>query len=196
MFNFSLQHEMGQALDGHRISFPVNHVHLLYSHANISHLYLYLNFWTTKKHMLFPGHFQRLRCIRRIRFCWFRGLLSDTALKDCLANLLENTFSWMILRWKRSDLDYRNMDVSENSGFSSQIIHFNRVFHYKPSILGYPRFWKHPYEYGLLPELLLEEILLQLRLAVYPRYLQGFIRVGWLFGISSINSMNVDCSQK
>ena len=28
------------------------------------------------------------------------------------------------------------MDVSE---------HFNRVFHYKPSILGYPYFWKHPY---------------------------------------------------
>ena len=27
-----------------------------------------------------------------------------------------------------------------------QIIHFNRVFHYKPSILGYPSFWKHPYE--------------------------------------------------
>ena len=23
-----------------------------------------------------------------------------------------------------------------------QIIHFNRVFHYKPSILGYPYFWK------------------------------------------------------
>ncbi len=26
-----------------------------------------------------------------------------------------------------------------------QIIHFNRVFHYKPSVLGYPYFWKHPY---------------------------------------------------
>ena len=26
-----------------------------------------------------------------------------------------------------------------------QIIHFNRVFHYKPSILGYPYFWKHPF---------------------------------------------------
>ena len=25
-----------------------------------------------------------------------------------------------------------------------QIIHFNRVFHYKPSILGYLYFWKHP----------------------------------------------------
>ena len=26
-----------------------------------------------------------------------------------------------------------------------QIIHFNSVFHYKPSILGYHYFWKHPY---------------------------------------------------
>ena len=26
-----------------------------------------------------------------------------------------------------------------------QIVHFNWVFHYKPSILGYPYFWKHPY---------------------------------------------------
>ncbi len=26
-----------------------------------------------------------------------------------------------------------------------QIIHFNRVFHYKPSIFRYPCFWKHPY---------------------------------------------------
>ena len=25
-------------------------------------------------------------------------------------------------------------------------MNFNRVFHYKPSILGYPYFWKHPYE--------------------------------------------------
>ena len=31
-----------------------------------------------------------------------------------------------------------------------QIIHFNRVFHYKPSILGYPYFRKHPYRYPFL----------------------------------------------
>ena len=37
-----------------------------------------------------------------------------------------------------------HMDVSENSGISPQIIHFNRAFHYKPSILGYHYFWKHP----------------------------------------------------
>ena len=34
-------------------------------------------------------------------------------------------------------LGFLMMDVSKNSGFSPQIIHFNRVFHYKPSILGY-----------------------------------------------------------
>jgi len=37
------------------------------------------------------------------------------------------------------------MDVSENGEFSPQFIHFNRVFHYKPSISGYLYFWKHPY---------------------------------------------------
>ena len=31
-----------------------------------------------------------------------------------------------------------------------QIIHFNRVFHYKPSILGYPYFWKHPFGFLVL----------------------------------------------
>ena len=30
-------------------------------------------------------------------------------------------------------------------GFPPQIIYFNRVFHYKPSILGYHYFWKHLY---------------------------------------------------
>ena len=38
------------------------------------------------------------------------------------------------------------MDVSENSGFSPQIIHCNGVFPlFSPSILGYHYFWKHLY---------------------------------------------------
>ena len=41
---------------------------------------------------------------------------------------------------------WKYMGVSENSGFSPQIIHFNRVFHHKPSNLGYPYFGKHPYQ--------------------------------------------------
>ena len=36
------------------------------------------------------------------------------------------------------------MSVSKNSGFSPQIIHFDSDFHYKPSILGYHYFRKHP----------------------------------------------------
>ena len=36
------------------------------------------------------------------------------------------------------------MGVSENSGFYPQIIHFNRVFHYKPSIFGVPLFLEIP----------------------------------------------------
>ena len=43
-----------------------------------------------------------------------------------------------------SDIDFYDMDVSQKLWYP-QIIHFNRVFHYKLSILGYPYFWKHPY---------------------------------------------------
>ena len=35
------------------------------------------------------------------------------------------------------------MGVSLNGG-TPKIIHFNKAFHYKPSILGYHFFWKHP----------------------------------------------------
>ena len=42
---------------------------------------------------------------------------------------------------------YFNMDVSENSGTpkSSMKIGFSIIKFYKPSILGCPYFWKHPY---------------------------------------------------
>ena len=39
----------------------------------------------------------------------------------------------------------KDMGVSKNRVFLPQIINFNRVFHFKPSILGYPYFWKHLY---------------------------------------------------
>ena len=42
-----------------------------------------------------------------------------------------------------------HMDVSENSG-TTKIIHFNRVFHYKPSILGNPYFLETPISLGSL----------------------------------------------
>ena len=39
-------------------------------------------------------------------------------------------------------------------GFYHKSSIFNRVFHYKPSILGYPYFWKHPY--GVQPDIRVE----------------------------------------
>ena len=53
------------------------------------------------------------------------------------------------LSWRSSIHQSFHMDVSKNSG-TPQIIHFNRVFHYKSSILEYPYFWKHPY--GTCPQ--------------------------------------------
>ena len=48
--------------------------------------------------------------------------------------------------WSLFDIGwYTSRDVSENSGKTPQIIHFNRVFHYKPSILGYHYFLKRLY---------------------------------------------------
>ena len=48
----------------------------------------------------------------------------------------------------KKDQVIQYMDISENRGTPyPQIIHFNRVFHYKSSILEYLYFWKHPYIY-------------------------------------------------
>ena len=49
------------------------------------------------------------------------------------------------LIWEKMKIDVY-MGVSKNRG-TPKSCHFNRVFHYKPSILGYPNFWKHPYIY-------------------------------------------------
>ena len=44
---------------------------------------------------------------------------------------------------------FHHLGVSKNMGFyppkSSILIYFNRVFHYKPSILGDSYFWKRPF---------------------------------------------------
>ena len=50
---------------------------------------------------------------------------------------------WLVKPWAIDSLWVRKF---RNTGFAQvQIIHFDRVFHYKPSILGYHYFWKHPY---------------------------------------------------
>ena len=51
-------------------------------------------------------------------------------------------------RWEVDRLIYDKLGPTKIGGFppkSSISIGFSWVFHYKPSILGYPYFWKHPY---------------------------------------------------
>ena len=61
----------------------------------------------------------------------------QSLLSECLPQCLRYE-SHVFLR-----IDIYDMGVSKNRG-TPQIMNFNRVFPYKPSILGYPYFWKHP----------------------------------------------------
>ena len=76
-----------------------------------------------------------------------------------------NSTSFRHVTWP-ADFKGRDMGVSENKGFSPQIIHFNMGFHYKPSILGYHYFWKHPY--GNTKNPLWQWWVLQSQWAIYP----------------------------
>ena len=65
-----------------------------------------------------------------------------------------NTMEIAKVGWMSGWLDgatvfFLYIGVSKNKG-TPKIIHFNRGFHYKPSILGYPNFWKHPYTWDSL----------------------------------------------
>ena len=70
-----------------------------------------------------------------------------TAMPWVCVYLFQISFPMNILSHKKINLS--EVGVSKNSGFSPQIIHFNKVFHSKPSILGaHPYFWKHPSDGG------------------------------------------------
>ena len=74
-----------------------------------------------------------------------------------------------------------------------QIIHFNTVFHYKPSILGYPYFWKHPDLFLIL--LMVQKIGQPVEgKVVCPIILQGFWHhpSGGCLGFFSIHSIDGD----
>ena len=65
-------------------------------------------------------------------------------------NVCWNLEGWYIKETHGSPYDSKCMVKSWDMGVSKklwypQIIHFNRVFHYKPSILWYTSVWKHPY---------------------------------------------------
>ena len=70
---------------------------------------------------------------------WVVPVVKMIEAKNGIQWWISNT--WYLLDQNRSNM---YMGVSKKIGYP-QITHFQRVFHYKPSILGYPYFWKHPY---------------------------------------------------
>ena len=69
----------------------------------------------------------------------------------------KTTNSWLKIGWKNEppnqtlNQSATKYHVNRYGCFRKylypQIIHFNKVFHYKPPILGYPYVGKHPYIY-------------------------------------------------
>ena len=122
--------------------------------------------WNSKKMVQKPPPSQFLPCIfsrpclqrvwhivSLVRGQWWRALLvwigshnHDISILAQSRKKFTNVGGWT----NPSEKYY--MDVSENDG-TPQIIHFNRVFHCKSSILGNHYFWKHPYsQIGNLPQ--------------------------------------------
>ncbi len=64
---------------------------------------------------------------------------------------------------------FGKLHVSKNNGKPSNHPFVHRVFHYKPSILGYPYFWKHP----IVGSLMLQDPLISSCLWRKPWWIQG-----------------------
>ena len=62
---------------------------------------------------------------------------------------LEESSSIMKLNQNRDRLNHNDRQVID--GLKNGLKDFNRVFHYKPSILGYPYFWKPPWHSFCFP---------------------------------------------
>ena len=104
----------------------------------IPHLLLYIQHYSTLHAILSP------RESRPLRIEGSNPIRKEQECRDCRDNPFLRTY-----------LDSQAMILQENIwmfpkivGFPPKSSQFNRVFrvfHYKPSIFGYPYFWKHPY---------------------------------------------------
>ena len=77
-----------------------------------------------------------------------QGRIPRKVCPNSTVNLLEHVFYKKRCLTFRSDIPPNKKTLPSLGCFRKwwypQIIHFDRVFHYKPSILGYHHFWKHP----------------------------------------------------
>ena len=93
-----------------------------------------------------------LRLIYRFSQLWNSGTQPPKAVTlegtNISQGIFEDDFPLVWMGYVRSqEGTHLHMDISKNTG-TPKSSHFNRVFHYKPSILGYHYFWKHPYSHS------------------------------------------------
>ena len=107
-------------------------LHKLYMYRYMIYIYIYMLFMYLWKMQLRKMMIFFLRCFETVLFF---------------------SVSWRRSRkWVTFCCEHSPIEIAEFEWFGGflkwwypQIIQFNRVFHYKPSILGYPYFWKHPF---------------------------------------------------
>jgi hypothetical protein len=84
--------------------------------------------------------------VRDVDICW----LQRTRVLEFWTVLVKKRNELRILSWWSSQLKplfrkpRENIEVFWNGG-TPKSPNFNRIFHYKPTILGYPHWWKPPY---------------------------------------------------
>ena len=80
-----------------------------------------------------------------VQMGWLNHLKGGGGLFWCLKNQFWKSRTKLI-GWKTGTISRigNDLGVSLNGGYP-QIFYFYGLFHYKPSILGYPYFWKHPF---------------------------------------------------
>ena len=94
--------------------------------------------------------------------------------------------------------EYHNISYDSYGCFQKygypQIIHFNKVLHYKPSILGYPYFWKHPYLHEIYINIGFHRIsaLEQLELRLDTKWLP-FLEIPLSWGVTSPEHLWIPC---
>ena len=144
----------------HRFTMKTTY-HIVHTQEKIYHLYLPLDFSNYLHHYFYRWSYHEFT------IAWRpspppsrRPRLNMQVLRPRLLGPKRRVFDVFCIPWIYTNhpgcshgkwrLIYVYMGVSKNrcTMVYPQIIHFNRVFHYKPSILGYQYFWKHPYSSG------------------------------------------------
>ena len=83
--------------------------------------------------------------LRPLRFAWLVSITNQLPTSESSWKIFSSTAGFVPESNHQKNITnslLQHVDVSENSG-TPKLSNFNRVFHYKPSILGYPYFWKH-----------------------------------------------------